>query len=243
MNVIKISTFLQSWCAKTLGNSKVVCSDSQVDVCSLDSHLLLSTDAAPLPGRWEKSLWVLRQKKGPISWEKIQVSAVYLYKDADVRSCEAAHLVVWVTLPNILKGRITKRYFYWCNLLCTWWSQVRFYIQYIKAKEERRTHRDTQTWNSTQRRRDERRDQTSVSLSLLSTNHSKHLFMLDLYSTPPPPVSSIKHCFMSLHPFVQFGQIILCSGLSPMVIYELSERMHLIYWSTQIHGDLKKKKT
>lgn len=59
--------------------------------------------------------------------------------------------------------------------------------------------------------------------------HSKHLFMLDLFSTPPLPNSSIKHCFMSLHPFVQFGQIILCFGMSPMVIHVLSDQMHLIH--------------
>lgn len=76
---------------------------------SLDSHLLLSTDAAQLPGRWEKSLSVLQQNKGPISWEKIQASGVYLYKDTDVSSCEEAYLVAWLTLPNILKGRIKKK--------------------------------------------------------------------------------------------------------------------------------------
>lgn len=79
------------------------------------------------------------------------------------------------------------------------------------------------------KRGDKKRDWTSVSLSLFSTNHSNSLFMLDLYSTPPPPVSSIKHSFISLHPFVQFGHIILCSGMSSFVIYELSEWIHLIY--------------
>lgn len=68
-----------------------------------------------------------------------------------------------------------------------------FVFNTSRQKGERRTHRNTQTRNSAQRRGDERRDQTSVSLSLLSANHSKHLFMLDLYSTPPPPLSSIKH--------------------------------------------------
>lgn len=62
-------------------------------------------------------------------------------------------------------------------------------------------------------------DQT-VSLSLFSTNHSNSLFMLDMFWTPSSPVCSIKHSFISLHPFVQFGHIMLCSGISPIAIYE-----------------------
>ncbi len=89
----------------------------------------------------------------------------------------------------MLKGRITKSIFTAQTCPVPQWSQAHFHIQYIKAKEERRTHWDTQTQNSIERSKDERRNQTSVSLSLLSTNHSKHLFMLDLYSTPPTPPS------------------------------------------------------
>lgn len=69
------------------------------------------------------------------------------------------------------------------------------------------------------KRGDKKSDQT-VSLSLYSTNHSNSLFMLDMYSAPSSPVSSIKHSFISLHPFVQFGHIILCSGITPIAIYK-----------------------
>lgn len=59
---------------------------------------------------------------------------------------------------------------------------------------------------------------------------------------PPPPGSSIKHSFMSLHPFVQFGLIILRSGTSPVVIYELSAWMHLIYRCAADMGFFEKEK-
>ena len=95
----------------------------------------------------------------------------FFYKHTRHVQCLEPHVVVWLSTDATCFTRMGSH----------------FYIQYIKAKEAGRTHRDTQTPNSTQRRGDERRDQTSVSLSLLSTNHSEHLFMLDLYSTPPPP--------------------------------------------------------
>lgn len=40
--------------------------------------------------------------------------------------------------------------------------------------------------------------------------------------SPPPRISAIKHDFISLHPFEQLGHINLCSGISPMVIFEPS---------------------
>lgn len=47
---------------------------------------------------------------------------------------------------------------------------------------------------------------------------------------------------MSLHPFAQFGQIIIYSGMSPVVIYVPSEWMYLyIYRSMQIGSDTKKR--
>lgn len=49
----------------------------------------------------------------------------------------------------------------------------------------------------------------------------------------PPTPPSIKHLFMSLHPFVLFGQIFLCPGMPPIVIYVLSDWMHLIQWFKQ----------
>lgn len=47
--------------------------------------------------------------------------------------------------------------------------------------------------------------------------------------SPPPRISAIKHDFISLHPFEQFGHINLCSGISPVVIYEPSVWIHQIY--------------
>lgn len=151
-------------------------------------------------------------------------------------------LVTFHTVPSELKGVMTKGGP--TDVTCFVRAGLRFVFTFNTSRRERRGGQTGIHKLETPLRRKEMKGETRlcVSSSLLSTNHSEHLFMLDLYSTSPPPVSSIKHSFMSLHPFVQLGQIILCSGMSPEEIYVPSEWMHLIYWCMQIFGGLKKKK-
>lgn len=161
------------------------------------------------------------------SWKNIQVCAACLHKHSDNSFLSRGPLTVVIWLA--LLGLLAEEYCYWCNLLCACWSQVCFYIRYIKPK---RWEEDTQGYTNTKlhSRREEIKRETRLLCHWVSSEQIiLTLFMLDLDSAPPPPVSSIKHSFISLHPFVQFGHIILCSGMSSIVIYELSEWTHLIY--------------
>ena len=118
------------------------------------------------------------------------------------------------TVLRTTRSRLT---FYWCNLLHTYGVSFLYSIHQGKRGGE-----DTQGYTNTKLHSEERRwkerPDFCVTESVKHKSFWAFVYVGPVFHSSTPTVHSIKHSFMSLHPFVQFGQIILCSGMSPMVI-------------------------